>query len=136
MAVQMIRPRVDSPERWQKALSRALLANLSYIELIGGDGAFAVSSTGDEEAGYIATVGSCTCPAGRGGDPVCCHRALVRVLTGVMPVDAPDECGDCCGCGRQSFGLYDLPCDSCGGSGIKPDRRLAGQPSVEISAAA
>jgi hypothetical protein len=134
MATQVVRQ--ETPERWQKALSRAISHNLGYMELIGGDGAFAVSSTRDEEAGYIATAGSCTCPAGRGGDPVCCHRALVRALTGAMPVDAPNECGDCCGCGVQSFGTYDLPCEQCGGSGVRPDHRLHDVPAEPMVAAA
>src|SRR5215208_7689458 len=99
MAVQMVRQRVDSPERWQKALERAMEANLAYIELIAGDGAWAVSSRQDCERGYIATTRTCTCEAGRSGDPVCCHRALVRALTGVMPVDAPSDCPKCSGCG-------------------------------------
>jgi hypothetical protein len=129
MATQVVRQ--DTPERWQKALSRAISHNLGYMELIGGDGAFAVSSTKGEESGYIATTRTCTCQAGRGGDPVCCHRALVRALTGAMPVDAPDECGDCCGCGRQSFGTYDLPCESCGGTGVRLDHRLTGLPAIQ-----
>jgi hypothetical protein len=82
-------PRIETPERWAAALERAAAANLAYMELIGGDGAWAVSSTKDPERGYVATAGACTCEAGRAGDPVCLHRALVRRLVGLMD-DRPD----------------------------------------------
>src|SRR3954449_4087875 len=86
-----IMQRVESPERWDKALQRAMDANLIYIELIAGDGAWAVSSQRDCERGYIATTVTCTCEAGRSGDPVCAHRALVRVLVGAYPLPADAE---------------------------------------------
>jgi hypothetical protein len=135
MTEQIVRQ--ETPERWQKALSRAISHNLAYMELIGGDGAFAIASTRDEEAGYIATVGSCTCPAGRGGDPVCCHRALVRALTGVMPVDAPVNCPSCNGGGVVYYRSGNQePCPHCGGSGIRPDHRLHDAPAVPMVATA
>src|SRR5215207_6751817 len=90
--------RQDTPLRWQRALGRAMLANLSYMELVSGDGAWAVSSSTDCERGYIATTRTCTCEAGRAGDPVCAHRALVRALTGVMPVDVEPSPADCLWC--------------------------------------
>lgn len=135
-AYQDIRPasriRTDSPERWQKAFERAMAANLAYIELIGGDGAWAVSSSSDPERGYIATTDTCTCAAGRGGDPCCLHRALVRVLTGTMPVDPAPElvvvpCQECGGRGHVEIyfggGLNDYATEDCGrcaGTGINP----------------
>lgn len=139
MAVQVVR--TETPERWQKALSRAISHNLAYMELIGGDGAFAVASTKDDEQGYIATIGSCTCPAGRGGDPVCCHRALVRALTGMMPVDTESqavECVWCRGCGKVENTVelrYDI-CPTCGGSGVRPNHHLHDAPAVPMVAAA
>jgi hypothetical protein len=45
-------------------------------------------------------------------------------------------CPDCCGCGLVDFGRYTLPCEGCNGTGVKPDRRLQGQPTVEVVAAA
>jgi len=81
----MTRTRQATPERWARALQRAMAANLAYMELIGGDGSWAISSTRDNERGYITTTDTCTCEAGRAGDEVCCHRALVRALTGMMP---------------------------------------------------
>jgi len=95
-----------TPERWRAALGRAVEANLIYLELIGGDGAFAVSSSRDPEAGYIATTGSCTCPSGRSGAVICLHRALVRCLVGELPVEPepePQVCPNCLGSGASSY---------------------------------
>lgn len=112
--------RVGTSERWASALERVAIANPIYMELIGGDGAFAVSSSADCEQGYVATVDTCTCQAGRNGDPVCLHRALVRALVGQLPVGpAPqtEACRDCCGCGEQWFPSGARKCDACQGSG-------------------
>jgi hypothetical protein len=129
-----VRIRVESPERWASALQRAMDANLIYIELIAGDGAWAVSSQCDCERGYIATTHTCTCEAGRSGDPVCCHRALARALVGVMSVEeeTPETppCRVCHGDGTSFSEWYGerRPCDSCGGTGIRPDHRPQGLP--------
>ncbi len=79
------RTRHATPARWQAALQRAMVANLAYMELTGSDGAWAVSSTRDDERGYLATTYTCTCQAALSGDEVCLPRALVRALTGPMP---------------------------------------------------
>lgn len=79
------RTRHATPARWQAALQRAMVANLAYMELTGTDGAWAISSTRDDERGYLATTHTCTCQAALSGDEVCLHRALVRALTGTMP---------------------------------------------------
>ena len=144
MGTTVMGQRVESPERWQRALQRAMDANLIYIELIGGDGAWAVSSQRDCELGYVATTGTCTCEAGRSGDPVCCHRALVRVLVGMLPLDPEPtsalippalsdvvDCPDCHGCGvhysreLERLGLLYPSCVACAGSGIAADRPIA-----------
>ena len=49
---------------------------------------------------------------------------------------SPADCLDCCGCGVQDFGRYSLPCETCGGSGVRPDRRLQDVPAVEVVATA
>jgi hypothetical protein len=46
------------------------------------------------------------------------------------------DCPDCCGCGLQDFGRYTLPCETCGGSGVKPDHHLHDAPPVQPAAAA
>jgi hypothetical protein len=106
-----VQTRQETPERWQKALSRAISHNL-------------------------ATTGSCTCPAGRGGDPVCCHRALVRALTGTMPVDTPADCPACCGCGVVTYRTFEERCTTCGGSGVRPNHHLHDVPPAPMVAAA
>src|SRR4051794_36672949 len=119
---QVKQPRVDSPERWEKALQRAMDANLAYMELIAGDGAWAVSSQRDTERGYIATTQTCTCEPGRSGDPICAHRALVRVLVGMFPLPeledaatSAEPCRYCRGRGKiwsEHYGEL-RPCDAC-----------------------
>jgi hypothetical protein len=135
MATQVVR--VETPARWQLALSRAIRANLSYMELIGGDGAWAVSSTRDEEQGYVVTLDTCTCAAGRGGDPICCHRALVRALTGLLPLDPPPAtiaCGHCSAGRVEEWTAGHIsgsqPCSICGGTG-----RLAVPAPIGVSGA-
>lgn len=131
VAATQSRQRTESPERWAKALSRAIAANLAYIELVGGDGAWAVSSQRDSERGYVATTHTCTCEAGRSGDPVCCHRALVRVLTGYgEPAlePAPQKCPSCTAGKVEEWGVSGpigfKVCAVCGGAGELPARRL------------
>ena len=129
--------RTESASRWQRALDRALTANLAYIEILGGDGTYAVSSQRDCERGYIATTHACGCAAGQDGDPVCAHRALVRALTGQLPLDPEPatsgvqsldsagtiDCADCKGCGihydreLEKRGLLYPTCGGCGGTG-------------------
>ena len=129
-------PRGESWARWQAALDRAIAANLSYIELMDGDGAWAVGSSQDSERGYLVTSHTCTCAAGRGGDPICKHRALVRALVGLLPLDGV-ACPSCNGGGAVYFCSGNQePCAHCGGTGVKPDLRLQGAPSIEVKAAA
>lgn len=77
----------------------------------------------------------------------CTYHALLLERLGWLPeIDpelpelpgslTPADCPDCSGCGLNDYGRYSLPCETCGGSGIKIDRRLAGQPAVEIGVAA
>jgi hypothetical protein len=126
--------RAETLQRWRLALSWALAANVSYMELIGGDGAWAISSARDGERGYITTTGTRTCEAGKADDPVCLHRALVRVLTGMMPVymepAAAVRCPVCWGKGERWAGSGDdernpqrfITCPECSGTGVDLDR--------------
>jgi hypothetical protein len=95
------------------------------------------------EAHYV-TGFSCTCP-GFIAHQRCTHHALLLERLGWLPEVEPDmpfveasaaDCPNCSGCGLQTFRSYALPCETCGGSGVRPDRRLAGQPAVEIVATA
>jgi hypothetical protein len=46
------------------------------------------------------------------------------------PLPAPADCPDCTGCGVVVYRTFEERCPACGGSGIKPDHRLQGQPAV------
>jgi hypothetical protein len=103
---------------------------------------FCSSASRPGEAHYVTGL-SCDCP-GFLAHQRCSHHALLERL-GWLPEVEPDmpyveasviDCPDCCGCGVQDFGRYTLPCETCGGSGVTPDRRLAGQPAVQPVAAA
>ena len=102
------------------------------------------SSASDPGHGYFVTGLSCTCQ-GFMAHQRCSHYALLLERLGWLPEVEPEmpfiartpaDYAACCGCGVQDFGRYALPCEVCGGTGVKPDHRLAGQPAVEIAAAA
>lgn len=69
--------RADTPQRWQKALERALRGGLQLRQLMGS-GAWVVTSEVDDEAAYMVTEFDCECFAAEYGDPVCKHRAMLR----------------------------------------------------------
>jgi hypothetical protein len=63
------------------------------------------------------------------------HLDTVYRVTGyAVVVLAP--CVTCCGCGLQDYGRYALPCETCGGSGQRPDPRLQDLPKLSIVAEA
>ena len=104
------------------------------------------SSASDPGGCHYVTGFSCDCP-GFIAHQRCTHHALLLERLGWLPelenesnsdppAPASLDCTDCSGCGVQHFRSFDLPCESCGGSGIKPDHRLAGVPSVRPVAAA
>jgi hypothetical protein len=126
--------RPASADAWAKALDRAIAAGVDIlIEPISG--ATFAESTRFPGVLYVVTRTSCSCLAS-GHNQVCLHRAALLAQLGELALPAPAACPDCCGCGVQSYGSYDLPCETCGGSGIRVDRRLTGLPAVEITAAA
>ncbi len=99
---------------------------------------------------YSLTGYSCTCQ-GFVSHQRCTHYALLLERLGWLPeisdetstpvalatiVASPADCTDCSGCGLQSYPGYALPCDTCGGSGVKVDRRLQDVPLVQPVAAA
>jgi len=138
------RPAADTPARWVAALERAVAANLAYMQLAGGDGAWAVASTRDPETGYVATTDTCTCPAGRAGDPCCCHRALVRALLGLLPPPAAGAvCATCLGTGhveeqREEGGVpvaWVVPC-GCPAADAWVDAMLGAEDAAETAYAA
>jgi hypothetical protein len=119
---------------WEAALNRALEEALDVlVEPLSGQ-AFVESATTPGTL-YIVTASSCSCPAGERGIP-CKHAAAYRAQTGLLALPAPAACVECCGCGMQSYGTYDLPCETCGGSGVRQDRRLQDAPAIQPVAAA
>jgi len=93
---------------------------------------------------YALSGFSCSC-AGFVSHQRCTHHSLLLRRLGwllelepALPFIAqtPADCGDCCGCGVQDFGRYALPCETCGGSGLKPDYPPQGRPAVEVVATA
>ena len=101
------------------------------------------SSASERGGSHFVTGLSCDC-RGFCEHQRCTHHALLLERLGWLPEVEPDrpyveagpaDCPDCCGCGVQDFGRYALPCETCGGSGLKPDRRLQGQPAIRPVAA-
>ena len=83
--------RAPSPERWQRALERALFAGVEAKQL-AGTGQWIVSSASRPGLAYQTDGISCDCEADMlGGDPVCLHRAAYWFAQGVLErVPEPD----------------------------------------------
>jgi hypothetical protein len=111
------------------------------------------SSATDHGGCHLVTGFSCDCP-GFIAHQRCTHHALLLerlgwlpeieevapVLTGSVktPDAAPQACFWCCGSGRvpnDHYERYDR-CEPCGGTGVRVDRRLTGQPAVRPVATA
>ena len=73
----------DLVSRWNRALDRAHAAGITATP-VAGKTWYAVTST-DQSVVYMTDRDRCTCAAGQHGDPVCCHRALVREITAPQP---------------------------------------------------
>ncbi len=128
--MQTRRNRQASPERWQRALERALFAGVEAKQL-AGSGEWIVSSASRPGIAYRTDGVECDCEAAMlGGDPVCLHRAAYWYAQGVLELDpepdppapvAPVSCFACNGCGQQWYrGGFALPCSACDGTGAAP----------------
>jgi len=119
---------------WDRALRRAIENNLVALDL--GQGRYAISSSRDEDRGYlVSTSGDCECEAARNGHRQCQHVALALALAGIIPWPnytgevEPDRTMTCPRChGRGSVdtsgGFHGLPahqrtgrCGLCDGQG-------------------
>jgi hypothetical protein len=94
------RRRQATPERWQRALERAMMAGVQVRQL-QGSGQWIVTSASDPGAAYETDGTTCTCPGAQlGGDPVCLHRAAYWHAQGVLDFDggpaspAPSQAAD------------------------------------------
>jgi hypothetical protein len=93
MAVQMQtrQQRQVTPERWQRALQRALFAGVEAKQL-AGSGEWIVSSASRPGIAYRTDGITCDCEAAMlGGDPVCLHRAAHWDAVGVLELDPDPE---------------------------------------------
>jgi hypothetical protein len=91
----MITPlnRPNSPARWKSAHLRARAEGVSVRQLTAS-GAWIASSTTDPHVAYEVSVYRCTCKAAEfGNDPVCKHRAALRVHLG-LPLVIGDPQGE------------------------------------------
>jgi hypothetical protein len=128
------RTKQASPERWQRALQRALFAGVDAKQL-AGTGQWVVSSASRPGPAYRTDGIACDCEAAMlGGDPVCLHRAAYWYAVGVLergsepepPAPAaPIVCFRCRG--------TEVGCPVCGGAGIAA---LGSQAAALVAAAA
>ncbi len=76
-------PRPNTPARWEAALARAHREGISVRQLTASGAWIATSST-DPHVAYEVSVHRCTCKAAEfGEDPVCKHRAALRMHLGL-----------------------------------------------------
>jgi len=139
MAAQAVVQRhVNSLERWQAALKRAIDAGLEVF-IVAGTNQRVVTSASRLDVVYLTDGRSCTCAAALAGDPVCQHRAAARACLGwlTLPDDAPAvaetasgaSCFWCSGSGRQAGVDGYEPCRDCSGTGRRPTGAPAALPS-------
>jgi hypothetical protein len=103
------------------------------------------SSASQPGACQYVTGFSCDCP-GFIAHQRCTHHALLLDYLGWLPeledeAPAAQRCSACSGAGKvEEWGVSGpigcKPCDSCGGSGVRQDRRLQDAPPVQPAAAA
>src|SRR4051812_39569088 len=90
--------RQATPERWQRALQRALFAGVEAKQL-AGSGEWIVASASRPGIAYKTDGVSCDCEAAMlGGGPVCLHRSAYWFAQGVLAL-----------CRRESESRCDLP---------------------------
>jgi hypothetical protein len=124
--------RTGSPDRWRRALQRALFAGVD-VKQIAGTGEWIVSSASRPGICYRTDGTSCECEAAMlSGDPVCLHRAAFWHAQGLLDLDPePDppapiaavECWHCHGVGlivadARSGNRALAACPTCGGQGV------------------
>jgi hypothetical protein len=149
------RPRVETLERWHKALVRAIDQGLEVFT-VADTGERMVTSASKLDTLHRTDGRHCTCEAAVAGDPVCQHRAVVRSILGWLPAETPAElgiaapapvdCPQCNGggviyvreCARAGWPFPDCP--ACGGTGTRTPSsapRSHGRPAVQpVSTAA
>lgn len=72
----------DTLERWQKAVVRAIAQGIVVRQTQCG--IWIATSGADADGAYVVTVADCECRAASEGDPICKHRAALRVKLGIL----------------------------------------------------
>ena len=94
MATQAVRTaRTASPERWARAVTRAVAEGVQ-VRQINASGAWVATSGTQVNVAYLleivgGVVRSCSCPAGEFGDPCCKHAAAYYLATGMLDPEPP-----------------------------------------------
>ena len=117
--------RASIADRWTRAVARAAAEGVRVMQL-PTSGVWIATSGTDATTAYVVTETACECYAGAHNDPVCKHRAQLRVQLGTLapvaqeataPAPAGRVCTDCLDTGMQristGFRLSDwvaVPC--------------------------
>src|SRR3954468_17530511 len=108
-----VRPRVDSLERWHKALARAIAQGLEVF-VVADTGERMVTSASKLDTLHRTDGRTCTCEAAVAGDPVCQQPAVVRFVLGWLPTPEPQlrPCRQCKGRGQvfSEYWMESRPC--------------------------
>ena len=81
--------RTDTTARWTKAAERAALDGIRVMQL-PTSGVWIAASGTDAATAYVVTETGCECYAGANGDPVCKHRAALRLHLGSLALPAAE----------------------------------------------
>ncbi len=125
-----------TPDRWEKALARAVAAGLEVFR-VADTGEVMVSSASKLDTLHRTDGQRCSCEAALAGDPVCQHRAVARFVLGWL-APAAAVCGTCLGAGhypeeRDEAGMlvaWEVPC-SCPAADAWVDARLGAEVAAE-----
>lgn len=133
----------DTPVRWQAAIKRADAEGVTVRQLQCG--VWVATSGTDANGAYIVTPTGCECRAAAEGDPICKHRAALRLRLGLLAVEvepapivrevivltAPDDCQPCEGRGyfRKESRIFTgttfrANCIACKGTGKRDGQRI------------
>lgn len=87
----MTSARLTDRQRAEHGLTRVYDFDVRATPISGRPGWFAVTSKRNRNRLYLVSRSSCSCYAGQSGDAHCCHRSLVRALTGDLIEKTFDE---------------------------------------------
>jgi hypothetical protein len=146
-----VRAKPETPERWAKALERAIANGVEPLQ-IAGTGEWVVTSASKLGTVYRTDGFACECDAALHGDGVCQHRAVVRFVLGLLTLPQQEpaampmtlttiDCGACHGRGWnyvETNGGRAFPeqvaCRRCVGTGQVPVRIQTLTPAPALAA--